>query len=149
MESPELVVPFDNKLIPVIQHKHTKSRWEAMYAISLIVPFYPEMIEAILPELNEIIEKDQSTIVRDRATEALAAYASINKDTAKKAFPYLKKVIDVWQDKHANRALEGMHNAFLQLPFLKKNIQPIAEIYSESSKGVVKKAANKLLKALQ
>jgi hypothetical protein len=143
---PELVVKFAPELIRLIQHKHTKTRWEALHTLSLISTSIPQAIESILPDLEEITVKDKSTIVRDYATQIIARFAGIDQATAKKAFPILKRILDQWQDKQAVRVLEGMRNAWIVLPSLKTQIIPIAESYTDSKIGVAKKAALKLLK---
>lgn len=147
-ENPPLVVRYAEDLLPLIKHKETKARWEALHTLSLVAHLCPALIKTILPDLEDIIAKDKSTIVRDYATETICRYAGIDKDTAKKAIPYLKEILVLWEDKQAARVLKGMYDAYLVLPSLKKEILRMALEYADSPRGVVKKAANKIIKAL-
>jgi hypothetical protein len=147
-KNPALVSAYISEILPLIKHKKTKARWEAMHAISLIAHIIPDVIESILLDLEDLIQKDSSTIVRDYTTETISTYSGLTSHTAKTGFPYLKLILDKWQDKHAGRALDGMFKAYQVMPSLKKEILAYAIEYSNSPKGVAKKAANKILKAL-
>lgn len=147
-ENAKLASTYIEDLIPLLKHKESKARWEATHAFSLLVHLNPVVIESILPDLEQIMEKDKSTIARDYATETISRYAGIDTDAAKKAMPYLKKILVQWEDKHASRVLEGMYKAYLVMPSLKKEVLRMALDYTDSPKGVVKKAANKIIKAL-
>ncbi len=146
---PELVAPHADKLIPLFKSKNTRVRWESMHAIAFITHLVPEIVYTILPDLEDILHKDKSVIVRDYATETIVRYAGTSKDAAKNAYPYLLEILKTWSDKHSGRALIGLLNVYHAMPKMKNQIRPIAESYANSKRGVVKKAAVKLLKALE
>lgn len=147
-ENPRLIVQYLEDIIPMLKRKETKIRWEAMHGIALLAHLCPAEVEMILPDLEKIMEKEKSTIVRDYATETLARYAGINKDTAIRAMPLLKKILVQWEDKHAARVFEGMYKAYLVMPSLKKEVLRMALEYGDSPKGVARKAAQKIIKTL-
>ncbi|MFZ5554014.1 MAG: hypothetical protein ACOZCO_12940 [Bacteroidota bacterium] len=148
MENPKLVVPYVNKLIPLLTSTHTRSRWEAMHAIALCAHLRPEAVESILPEIQHIIHHDESVIVRDHTANALILFAGTSKKNAEKAVPCLLDMLDKWKDKHAHQVLRGLNESYPCLPGIKNKIINIAAEYSESKRAVVKKEAQKLLKLL-
>lgn len=147
-KNPKLASKYLSEILPLIHHKKTKARWEAMHAISLMAHLVPDVIESILLDLEDIIQKDNSTIVRDHTTEIISTYSGLTSHTANIGFPYLKLILNKWKDKHASRALEGMFKAYQVMPSLKKEILAYTLEYRDSPKGIAKKAANKILKAL-
>ncbi len=52
---PDLIVPFADKIIPLLSSKVTKTRWEAVHTLSFIADKVPEIIFSILPELQELM----------------------------------------------------------------------------------------------
>ena len=149
MQNPELVIPYVNDLIPLLKSKHTRSRWEAMHAIALCAHLVPDSINKIFPEIKNIIHNDESVIVRDHATNALALFASTSKKNAEKAVPYLLDMLDKWKDKHAHQVFRGLMNAYKFLPGLKPDLIRILKSYSESERAVVKKEAVKSLRSIK
>lgn len=97
----------------------------------------------------EIIRTDSSIIVRDYATDAVGNYAAIARSAAEKAYPLLQEALTVWGSNHAGHALQGLANMAALLPELHDELYNIAEEYSLSDKGVVRKAAKDLTKALE
>jgi hypothetical protein len=149
LTNPEHVSKYLEQILPLLKHKETRVRWEAMHSLALCATTRPDFIETIIPDLQEIINKDKSVIVRDYATDAISNYASTSADAATKAFPFLKEVLDVWADRHAGRVIEGLMNIYKLQPRLKPDLQAIADIYKDSPRGVVKKAAAKLEKMMK
>jgi HEAT repeat protein len=145
----DLVVPFADDLIPLLTHRNTRVRWEAMHAMSLISELVPNKIKPILPQLKGQIVTDDSTIVRDYAVDAVSNYGKTSKEAAEEAFPVLTLTLDEWLHKHAARALKGLQNVAKSNPELTNKILPIAEKNLNSPKGTVKKAAKDLQKSLQ
>lgn len=146
--TPGLVAPFVDDLAPLLSHKYTRARWEAIHAISLVAHLVPDKISGLLQTIMGNIRDDDSVIVRDYGTDTLTNYAAVNKDTAQEVYPYLKEVLELWNNKHSNRALVGLKNVVKQLPEQSNEIKSIAEKYQDSPRGVVKKAAKDLLKVL-
>lgn len=56
---PELIVPFADKVSQLINNTETKTRWEAVHTLAFIADKTPETIFSILPELQNLIEKDK------------------------------------------------------------------------------------------
>jgi hypothetical protein len=145
---PEWVAPYSNQLSPLLNHKHTRVRWESMHALALVVDFTPFTIQTLLPKLTEMLQTDQSVIVRDYATDAIACYASTGTSAAEAVFPLLVDMLALWNGKQAAHALQGMVHVAEQLPEKCPELHLIAEEYSHSGKPVVRKAAKALQKAL-
>ncbi|ASS74188.1 hypothetical protein CIG75_03770 [Tumebacillus algifaecis] len=148
-ERPELVVPYADALLPLLTHKTTRARWEAMHAIALIAHLIAERITPLLPTLRTIIEHDKSVIVRDYAVETLSNYAKAGGETAHLAHPLLREALTLWVGKHRARALKGLANVVTHLPSLAFEMSGLVEDYLQDAKGVVKKAAKELQKACQ
>lgn len=86
---PELVAPYAKYLVQLMRHKNNRTRWEAMHAIANVAHLQKELIQSLLADLSDIVEKDASIIVRDYAVDAVSGYAGISSATAKEAFPVL------------------------------------------------------------
>lgn len=147
-EKPELIAPFASNLIPLLDHKYTRARWEAMHAIALIASLIPNEISKILPDLHRISLSDESTIVRDYSVIAVSNYAITSKKAAEEALAILKRILEVWKEKQAARALKGLQNTAEANPSLSKEVLSLAKPFENSPRGTVKKAAKDLLKAL-
>lgn len=146
--APGLVAPFAEGLVPLLEHKATRVRWEAMHALALVAGRRPEVIGGLLPRLGELISSDGSVIVRDYATEALGNYAGTGPAAAEQALLYLRRALEAAGGKHAGRALDGMAKAVEAAPGLAGELVPLAEQYAGHERGVVRKAARGLLKRL-
>jgi hypothetical protein len=147
-ENPALVVPFAEPLQGLLEHKTTRVRWEAMHAIALIATNIPNHISTLLPQLKDIIYSDKSTIVRDYAIDTLCNYAIVGKSEADAVFPLLKEALQFWEGKHRARVLNGFLSVSIQSPEHTLEIRGMAEEYLEDNRGVVKKAAKALIKAI-
>lgn len=148
-EKPELIVRFADNLIPLLDHKYTRARWEAMHALALIADRIPKAISPIISQLHRMSLSDQSTIVRDYAAIAVGNYAKASKRAADEAFPVLQRILEVWKEKQAARILKGLHNVAESNPSLTDEILSLAKVYENSPKGSIKKAAKEIIKALQ
>lgn len=146
---PDIVVPYTQRLIPLLSHKKTRVRWEAMHALSLIAAQIPETIKTLLPQLDTIIHTDKSTIVRDYATDTLSNYASTSNQAAKETYPFLKEALSLWNGKHVKQILQGFENIATLVPELHMEIRLYAQEYLEHRQGVVRKAAKRVLKAIE
>lgn len=146
---PELVVPHAKILAPLLTHKTTRVRWEAMHALSLVASLKPRLIASLLPLLSEMIQHDTSVIVRDYAVDAIANYATTGKQAAQNAYPYLKQALTAFDGKQAGHALNGLANVASALPQLAPELHKIGEYYLNDRRGVVRKAAKKLIQAAE
>jgi hypothetical protein len=147
-ENPDLVVPYADSLSVLIIHKNHRVRWEAIHALALIATSSPANITPLVPILAQLNRTDTSVIVRDHATDTLANYAATGKSAAESVYPYLVEMLTLWDGKQAGHALTGLANAAPLLPSRRDELCAIVSGYSASDRAVVRKAAKKLLKAL-
>lgn len=145
---PELVAPHVDRLVPLLGHKTTRVRWEAMHAIALTAHLVPQAVGDLLPRLGALLESDTSTIVRDYATDALGGYSSTSTEAAHDAFPYLRLALTAAGGKHAGRALGGLQKAVVAAPDLGAEIRALVQPFLEHERGVVRKAAGQLVKSI-
>jgi len=148
-QHPEWVAPYAHCLAPLISHRTTRVRWEAMHALALVAAYTSTEIAALLPTLAELIRTDPSVIVRDHATDAIANYAATSKPAAEQAYPLLNEMLIAWSGKQAGHALKGLTNVAMLVPELRAELGTIAEEYSHEGRAVVRKAAKELLKAIE
>ncbi|WP_025026836.1 hypothetical protein [Caldalkalibacillus mannanilyticus] len=142
----QIVLPFVDFLFPLLQNKTTRARWEAMHTISIIAADVPEMLNSHLDKLEEIIRQDSSTIVRDYAIDALNYFSLRGEQEAQTVYPLLIEALDLWDGKHRGRILRGFMNILSVVPELACEIKEVAQKYTEYKKGVVRKAAQALIK---
>jgi len=147
--NPELIVPFADKVIPLIGNKETKTRWEAVHTLVFIADKTPDVIYSILPDLQELVEKDKSTIVRDYTLDIIANYAKTGKEASEKAFEILKEALNIWSDKHAKQVFLGFSNILDNIPSYKTAIETMVTPYIDAEKKVVASEAKKILKRIQ
>lgn len=147
-EQPGWVVPYADLLSTLLIHKNTRVRWEAMHALALITTATPTSISPLLPMLMDRIRTDTSVIVRDYASDAMANFASTGAAAAECAYPLLKEALTLWGGKQAGHALKGLAHVAAFVPRARTELRVIAEDYSRSDRGVVRKAAKELIKVL-
>lgn len=147
-EKPALVVPYVSNLVKLLGHKHAKARWEAVHALSCVAAYAKEEIGQILPLIREVIHTDKSTIARDYAVDIAANYTKCGKEEAQLALPILKEALYLWEGKHAGHALEGLVNTAELLPDHRDELLQIGVDFGSSNRGVVAKAAKRLLKTV-
>lgn len=141
---PALVAPYAATLVPLLDHKAARARWEAMHALALIAPLIPDVVSGLLPKLQEMLSADASTIVRDYAVELLGNYASRGEAESCAAYPLL---IAALEGKQRSRALQGLLAVAAHAPDLKENLRELAARCLDDPKAGVKKAAKALQKA--
>jgi hypothetical protein len=146
---PELIVPFAEKVIPLIVNKETKTRWEAVHTLAFIADKAPAVISSILPDLQGLIEKDKSTIVRDYTLDIIANYAKTGKEASEKAFEILKDALNLWNEKHAKQVFLGFGNILDNIPSCKTAIEKLVTPYTNAEKKVVANEAKKILKRIR
>lgn len=146
-QRPELVVPYVDLMVPLLAHKVTKVRWEAMHALALAAERVPVTMASLLPRLAEIIQRDSSTIVRDYTVDAVGNMAKADEGAALLAYPVLRDAMHAWEGKHLGRVLAGLSNVARNVPAVAPEIVQVAHDYMEHEKSIVRKAAKALLKA--
>ncbi len=146
---PEYIAPYFQGLAALMNHKTTRVRWEAVHALALLAALTPAETAGLLPRLAEVIRNDSSIIVRDYAVDAAANYAGSGPAEAEEAYPVLIEALTAWNSRHAGHALAGLTKAAGWLSLRRDDLLEIAEKYSQSEKGVVRKAAKDLLKAVR
>ena len=141
---PDLVAPHAERLVPLLHHKTSKVRWQAMQALAQVAGHRPELIAPLLPCLMATVEADASIIARDKATDAIAAYAGTSPSAAHEATPYLVKILSIANGRFASRALHGLRLAVISAPDLADQVAPIADKYLDHHRGVARTAAKRL-----
>ena len=149
MERPASIAPYAALLLPLLRHKKTRVRWEAMHALALVADHVPDVIGPELPELDRIIHEDPSIIVRDYAVDVVGNYAGTSADAARAAYLILQGSLYVWEGRHAGHALVGLARVADAAPDLGPVICPDAERFRDHAKNSVRKAARQLIRALQ
>lgn len=144
---PEPVVPYASRLLPLLEHRHTRSRWEAMKALSLIAHRVPELVGPRLDQLRGLIERDSSVIVRDHAIDAVAGYATTGPEALRHSLPVLQLALLVREGRFAARALRGLARVAPLDPSLHPMLARLAEPYAASTRPSVRQAAQQVLKA--
>lgn len=147
-QRPELVAPFAAALLPLLDARATRARWEAMHALALVADRVPEVIGPTLPRLERLFQQDGSIIVRDYALDAVANYAGTSATAARQAYPVLLDALQRWEGRHVGHALPGLARVGQQLPDLRAAILAAAAPFLDHPKAVVRKAAKTLHKAL-
>jgi len=145
-ENPPCVAPYAPLLSKLLFHKNTRVRWEAAHALAYTAAYVPSLIGSILPLLSEIIRADKSVIVRDYAIDILGNFASVDEESASKAYPLLVEALAVWGGKHAGHALNGLVNVLEKIPAKGAEVAILSEPYLQDKRGVVRKAAAGLSK---
>jgi hypothetical protein len=101
-----------------------------------------------LPRCEQILHEDKSVIVHGYLTDAVGNYARTGPDAAQAAYPILTTALDVFGGRHAHYALNGLLNVAQAAPDLRDPILDIARSYVDHPRGMIKKAARKLVKTL-
>ncbi len=148
-QDPGLVVAYAEKLAPLLDHKTTRVRWEAMHALALVAALTPKLITRLLPQFQEKLRKEASTIVRDYVVEALGGFAGSGPAAADKAVPLLAEALTLWEGKHAARALSGLARVAEKAPQHEAAIRTLAYGQLGAARGVTRKAAKAVLKAME
>jgi len=148
-EHAESAAPYAEALAALLTHRNTRARWEATHALALVARTSPKVIACCLPRLRKIIQTDSSTIARDYAVTAIGNYAMASVQAAQSAYPILKKALILWEGKHTARALDGLRNVADVMPNLVPEIRALAKGLCDDRRGVVRKAARSLVRAIE
>jgi len=145
-KKPELIVQYAENIVPLLYSKQSKIRWEAAHTLSFIAEKIPDVISSILPVFQSLIEKDESTIVRDYAIDTIANYAKINVKTSVEAYKLLKFVLDLWDEKHARQVFRGFNHVLDNISDYKSEISSLVQPYLSANKKIVATEAMKIVK---
>jgi len=143
---PEFVVPYADNILPLLHSKETKTRWEAVHTLSFIAAKIPDTVLSVLPELQSLVEKDKSTIVRDYAMDTVANYAKVSAETSEKAYELLKFALKLWGEKHAKQVFKGFNYVLDNCPNRKAEIHALVQPYLSAAKKIVATEAQKIVK---
>lgn len=145
-ENPALVSPYADRLIPLIDHKDTRVRWESTHAVALVATLVPAQIAPLLPNLVTKIEGDKSMIVRGCVVIALGEYGRSGPEAADEVFPHLWAALHLWEGKHSKLVLEAMSKLTAVQPALKPEVQTAARQCLDHYRANVRRLAQKLIK---
>lgn len=148
-QQPAYVAPYAHLLPAMLDNRNNRARWEAMHCLALIAELTPPVIAPLLDRLLSIIEMDKSVIVRDYAVDTLGNYAKTGVVAAQAAYPILERAAQVWDAKHAKRALNGLFHVAQLVPEKLIPVQTLAEENLSHSKGTVRKVAKQILRELE
>jgi len=143
-QNPALVVPYVDRIAPLISHKNTRVRWESTHALALVASLAPEQVAPLLPDLVAKIEKDKSVIVRDCAVLALGEYGRSGPEAAREVFLHLLRALEMWEGKHAKLVLEAMSKLAEVEPGLAVEVQAAAQGCLNHRRANVRKLAQKI-----
>ena len=145
-KKPEFIVPYAGNIVPLLSSKQSKTRWKTVHTLSYIANKIPDIISSILPVLQSLIEKDESTIVRDYAVDTIANYAQISVETSEETYELLKFTLELWGEKHARQVLRGFNHVLDNISDYKAEISSLVQPYLSANKKVVATEAKKIVK---
>jgi hypothetical protein len=144
---PGLVVPFAGRLLPMLEHKNGRVRWESAHALGLTAALVPDLVARALPRLARFIREDESVIVRDYLIDAVSAWGATGHAPAVKSLPVLLDALDEWKAKHAARILGALAPITRAAPELTPRARDLAQGFADHERTGVRKAAKAMLKA--
>lgn len=145
---PDLVVSYIDAIVPLLDHKHTKVRWEATHTIAQLAATNASAVKPLLESLWRMALSDKSKIVQDYATVAIGNYGGSSKEAATVALPMLARILEIEGDRQAVRVIEGMNKLLAVNPVLHDDIREIAKSQADNTKSSIKRAYGKLVKQL-
>jgi len=145
-KKPDFIVQYAENIVPLLSGKKAKTRWEAVHTLSYIAGKIPDIISSILPQLQSLMEKDESMIVRDYAVDTVANYAKISVEASEKSYELLKLTMDLWGEKHARQVFRGFNHVLDNLSDCKAEINSLVQPYLSANKKIVAAEAKKIIK---
>ena len=145
-KKPELVVQYAENIVPLLSSKQAKTRWEAVHSLSYIAYKIPDIISSILPALQSLIEKDESTIARDYAVDTIANYAKISVETSEESYEFLKHTLELRGEKHAKQVFKGFNYVLDNCSDYNAEINLLVQPYLTANKKIVAAEAKKIVK---
>jgi hypothetical protein len=147
-KDPDFVTPYAENFIPLIYHKKSRVRWEAVHALALLSPKVPEVIFQSWDYLAQLFLEDKSVIVRDYIVVCAGNLASCGEPYTARIYPFLIEALSAYKTHLAKLALEGFIKAMLYLTDHLDELDEIADLYIQHPKPTIKKAARNLKKTL-
>lgn len=147
-EKPELVTSQAETLFNHLNHKKSNVRWECAHALALTSHTIGEVICERLDYISDLIEKDDSIVVRDYAVDILAGFANIGEEEAHKVYPYIKKALVAHDSRHAGHAIDGFINVVSKTDVYDSEVLNLIEPYKNAEKKALVTKANKLSKLI-
>jgi hypothetical protein len=146
--SPLLIAPHIGRLAPLLGHKTTRVRLEAVHAIALAAPYAPHHLFPLLRTLTRLLRDDPNVVVRDYAVDALIGYGATGDDAAELVFPPLQAAFAAWNGKQLVRILDGLPRLAAAAPSLSRDLRQVALFYSGDARPAIRESALALQKAL-
>ncbi|MFZ1083929.1 MAG: HEAT repeat domain-containing protein [Terracidiphilus sp.] len=145
---PEAVIPYLPAFQKLLHIRDKRVRWEAAHTLALTAIHAPDVIKKMVADLEELVARDESMIVRGYALQALGEYARSKPAAADSVFIFLRESLGLWQGEHAHLALEALGKAALANKDYASEVTEIASGYANHEKSRMKKAAKTVLKQL-
>lgn len=145
---PELIAPYIQAIIPVLDHVYTKARWEAVHTIAQLAATNPTAVQPLLATLQRMALSDKSKVVQDYATTAIGNYGGSGKQAAIEALPLLARILEVEGDRQAVRVIDGMSKIVAADSTLGDKIRKATTVQASATKSSIKQAYKKLMKQL-
>lgn len=146
--APEKVAPYADVLLSLLDHPYTRARWEAAHALAEIATLVTGRLQSKQELLHSIIRTDSSIIVRDYTVDIVSHAASVSREDAGWAYPILVDSLSLWEGRHAGHALPGLGHVAESLPEHRDEIGRLAAGFVDHPRGVVRKAARRVVRAL-
>jgi len=146
--APVAVAPYADVLLSLLDHPYTRARWEAAHALAEIASLVPGRLRSTQEILYHIVKTDSSIIVRDYTVDVIANAAGASPADAGWAYPILVACLSLWEGRHAGHALPGLGQVAECLPEHRDEIGRRAAKLVDHQRGVVRKAARRLVKTL-
>jgi hypothetical protein len=147
-KDPDYVAPYLENFSPLIYHKNSRVRWEAIHALALLSPKVPEVIFQAWDYFAQLFLEDKSVIVRDYIVVCAGNLAACGEPYTARIYPFLIEALSAHKTHHAKLALEGFIKAMPYLTDQKDELEAIADLYTQHPKPTIKKAARNLKKTL-
>ena len=133
-------------LLPHLDNKYTRARWEAMHALANIAATAPKVAEKQIARVFGLLMGDESVIVRDHAGRFIGNYGTTSPAAAKKAWPLLEEALKQGSVKQASKILTSMTDIIEAQPAFKAKAGAVATNFVDHEKPSVRTAARVLLR---
>lgn len=145
-EDPAKGIAYFAALLPHLDNKYTRARWEAMHALANIAATAPKAAEKQIPRVFGLLMEDESVIVRDHAGRFIGNYGTTSPAAAKKAWPLLERALKQGSVKQASKILTSLAEIVEAHPSYKPKAATIASNFVNHEKPSVRTAARALLR---
>ena len=108
--APELIAPYVEDFIRLVQDKNNRLVWGSMIALSVTAALNPDPCMRQLDQLKQVI-LNGSVITQDAGIKTLAALAALSSDNEAQIFPFLLKHLQTCRDKDVAQRSESIFPA--------------------------------------